>query len=598
MLKNNLVLSSSSDYLSSEHNNIFFNDKVFYETDEKLTKKIKYTIPKDTLNEREERIRSFQYCEEIYNSIIKDLTINLNQINKVEWGVQSWSIILGGWLRRFIYIIFYRYNTLKNILSKYEITNVYLANSETNHLTSHESVFIHDLSINDEWNSILFSKIFQYIQTDQKVEKKFINIDKKDFYEKKSFYESVNENRSTLNKIIYKLFSILKIFSSKKDGLIISSYLPTVEEKKLELLFFQIPKFFEVKKINYKKIDFSLRKNLNISKNCEIIEKIVRDQISTYLPTFVLENFKEVLTKSKQMGYPSNPKFIFTSNSFEHDELFKFYVADIKNTNEKVKYFIGQHGGFYLTRIDNNYANEVLTCDYFLSWGQKKFNHVKTIPLFNFKLPKKIKNKKEQKYITLIFRSLGYQCIPYNRFSEGKKEFLLAKNFINKLPNNLKDLIYLRFHRTYYTDNLGHNQRHKNFLKQFISDVNCSKNFKYENYEKVIEQSKIVCFCYESSGFLENITAQIPSISLYPNIFNPINEDCKIYYQDLKNAKIIFEDEKELISHLQNIWPDVDTWWKSNKVQNVIKKIITQFSDNPKANFLRDMKYKITEKLN
>ena len=186
MLKNNLVLSSRSEYLSSEHNNIFFNDKIFYETDEKLTKKIKYTIPEDTLNEREERIRSFQYCEEIYNSIIKDLTTNLNQINKVEWGVQSWSIILGGWLRRFIYIIFYRYNTLKNILSKYEITNVSLANSETNHLTSHESVFIHDLSINEEWNSILLSKIFQYIKTDQNIEKKFIRIDKKDFYEKKN----------------------------------------------------------------------------------------------------------------------------------------------------------------------------------------------------------------------------------------------------------------------------------------------------------------------------------------------------------------------------------------------------------------------------
>ena len=65
MSKNNLVLSSNSNYLSFEHNNIFFNDKIFYESDEKLTKKIKYTIPKDTLNEREERIRSFQYCEEI-----------------------------------------------------------------------------------------------------------------------------------------------------------------------------------------------------------------------------------------------------------------------------------------------------------------------------------------------------------------------------------------------------------------------------------------------------------------------------------------------------------------------------------------------------
>ena len=75
-LKNNLVLSSNSNYLSFEHNNIFFNDKIFYETDKELVKKIKYTIPDDILSEGEERIRSFQYCEDIYNSVIKDLAKN------------------------------------------------------------------------------------------------------------------------------------------------------------------------------------------------------------------------------------------------------------------------------------------------------------------------------------------------------------------------------------------------------------------------------------------------------------------------------------------------------------------------------------------
>jgi len=590
-LKNNLVLSSNSNYLSFEHNNIFFNDKIFYETDKEFVKKIKYTIPDDILSEGEERIRSFQYCEDIYNSVIKDLAKNLNQINKVEWSVKSWSIVLGGWLRRFIYIIFYRYNTLKNILSKYDIENVYLANSFTNHLTSHESAFIHELSIDDDWNSILCSKIFQYIQTDKKIEKKYIDISRKNFYEEKTFFEIINKNRSLINKITYKLFSILNIFSSKNDGLIITSYLPLIEEKKLELLFFQVPKLFEIKKINYQTMNFTIRKSLNITNKCVGIEKIVRDQISTYLPTFVLENFKEVLSTSKKMGYPSNPKFIFTSNSFEHDELFKFYVADIKNTNKNVKYFVGQHGGSYITRIDNNYYNEVLTCDYFLSWGEKKFNKINIIPLFNFKLPKKIKNKKKQKYITLIFRSLGYQCVPYNRFNEGKKEFTLAKNFLDNLPSNLKDLIYLRFHYNYYT-------RHNNFISKFIFNKSYSKNFKHENYKKVIEQSKIVCFCYDSTGFLENLNAQIPSVCLYPNIFNSLNEDCKVYYQNLKNAKIIFDDAKELVAHLQSIWPNVDLWWESKKVQYEIKKIIKLFCDNPKTNFLLDMKRKITEKLN
>ena len=598
MSKNNLVLSSQNEFISHEYNNIFFNDKTFYETENELTKKIKYTISNDILNRREERIKSFQDCEIIYESIIKDLSKKLNQINKVEWDVQSWSIVLGGWLRRFIYIIYYRYNTLRNILSKYDIANVFLANSTTNHLTSHESVFIHDLSINNDWNSILFSKIFEYIKTDGKIEKKFVNINRKDFYEKKSYYQLINQNKSTFNKLIYKLFSILNIFSSKNDGLIISSYLPIIEEKKLELLLFEIPKLFEVKEINYKKVDFSLRENLNIYTECHNVEKIVRDLIPTYLPTFVVENFHEVLIKSKQMGYPSKPKFIFTSNSFEHDELFKFYVADTKNKNKKVKYFIGQHGGFYFTRIDNNYANEVQTCDYFLSWGQKKFDHVKTIPLFNFKLPKKTKNKEKQKYITLIFRSLGYQCIPYNRFSEGREEFIMAKNFINNLPNNLRDLLYLRFHQTYYSNTLGHNSSHKNFISKFIDEINHPRNFKYENYKKVIEQSKIVCFCYESSGFLENLTAQIPSISLYPNIFNSLNEDCKIYYEELKNAKIIFEDEKELISHLKDIWPNVDSWWQTEKVQSIVNKIVKMFCDNPKSYYLFDMRNKIIENIN
>ena len=38
-------------------------------------------------------------------------------------------------------------------------------------------------------------------------------------------------------------------------------------------------------------------KNLSINNNCAGIEKIVRDQISTYLPSFVLENFEEDFTK-------------------------------------------------------------------------------------------------------------------------------------------------------------------------------------------------------------------------------------------------------------------------------------------------------------
>ena len=97
---------------------------------------------------------------------------------------------------------------------------------------------------------------------------------------------------------------------------------------------------------------------------------------------------------AKKYIYPKKPKFIFTSNIFESDEAFKYYLANIINQVEKPKYFVGQHGNAYFTRIDNNFRTEVKTCDYFISWGEVGYDNKKMINLFNLKIPH-IKKKKE-----------------------------------------------------------------------------------------------------------------------------------------------------------------------------------------------------------
>ena len=58
-----------------------------------------------------------------------------------------------------------------------------------------------------------------------------------------------------------------------------------------------------------------------------------------------------------------------------------------KFNNPQIKYFVYQHGGSYITRLDNSFNNECNTCDYFLTWGDKtdltKKNNIKFV---NFKL--------------------------------------------------------------------------------------------------------------------------------------------------------------------------------------------------------------------
>lgn len=85
MSKNNLVLSSKKKCISFEDNNIFFDERVFCSIDlETFKKKIKHVVAENILDDRKIRVDSFKSCDYIYQSVIKDLSKNLNKINEVD----------------------------------------------------------------------------------------------------------------------------------------------------------------------------------------------------------------------------------------------------------------------------------------------------------------------------------------------------------------------------------------------------------------------------------------------------------------------------------------------------------------------------------
>ena len=81
------------------------------------------------------------------------------------------------------------------------------------------------------------------------------------------------------------------------------------------------------------------------------------------------EDIRKIIYKQK---YPKKPRVIFSSNGFDTDELFKFYVAEQVSKKKSPKYIVGQHGNSYNTNINNKYLVELSTCDWFLNWGGKK----------------------------------------------------------------------------------------------------------------------------------------------------------------------------------------------------------------------------------
>ena len=71
-----------------------------------------------------------------------------------------------------------------------------------------------------------------------------------------------------------------------------------------------------------------------------------------------------------------------------------------------------------------------------------------------------------------------------------------------------------------------------------------------------IQKSRICIFSYDSTGFLELISNNIPCLAFWPNLESHLNDDAKFYYRKLKKCKIIHESGKDAPLFVNEIWND------------------------------------------
>ena len=372
-----------------------------------------------------------------------------------------------------------------------------------------------------------------------------------------------------------------------------------LNEKKIDLLFGQLPRIYQTKsEFKYSKFDKNLRDNLNFQKflkkndntdqNFTEIFNLIIQLLDKSLPIFIIEDFNNLIEYSQELNFPKNPKAICTSYAFESDEPFKFYLALKKFNNPQIKYFVYQHGGSYITRLDNSFNNECNTCDYFLTWGDKtdltKKNNIKFV---NFKLlnQKYFKNDKTEKFLILT-RSMGYNATPYDRYSEGLNEMNLILNLCKKIPNEIKKNTIIRAHYS--------NKNNKNTFKELVS---FKIDYAEQNYFEAISNSKIILFNHDSTGMLEMLAINKPTLCIWSKGNQHQNTFVLDDYELLKEAKIIFDDSDKLCDHLINIWNDPLKWWHSELVQKNLNKFISLYTKMPDKSFNNNFKKIIKDRL-
>ncbi len=595
-MKKNLVINPSDTFIktNNEYVNLFVDRYVYDQC------KIKNSSDQFLSSRLDSNYRSqnFNLSNLLFYEILKCLKTELNLVFDKKFNSDFYEITLGVWLRKFIEQFIFKYQNIIEANKIHDIQTATIYDTDEFSFFTSETDKIYPATLNNLWNACIYSYILKNLNLTIKfklIKPHEKNLDDKNVLLRRSF-SSKNFKQSIINIYSY----LINFIPNYSKIFMYNTGFQVFTEKKIDLMFGQIPRIYPNRfQFNYSNYDKNLRDKFNFEKFIKINNKkynqnfveifnlIIRILYKS-LPLFIVEDFNNLIKFSRKLNFPKNPKAICTSYAFQTNEPFKFYLALKKFFNPKIKYFVYQHGGSYITRLDNSFNNECNTCDYFITWGDKtdltKKNNIKFV---NFKLVNKkyFKNQNRDTFL-IITRSLGYNVVPYDRYSEGINEMNILINLCNKFSNEIKQKTIIRAH---------YSAKYKK--DQFKQIEGIKIDYAEQNYFKAINNTKLILFNHDSTGMLEMLALNKPTLCIWGKGNQHQNSFVLEDYELLKKAEILFDDHNKLYEHLIKIWNDPLKWWYSDKVQKNLNEFVNFYTKKPDKNFANNFKKIIIDRI-
>lgn len=519
----------------------------------------------------------------------------LNQHHGTQHGERFWRIVLGHWFRRIVDVLLNRVRTLEQCLQTHQISGF------TAYANDHYSLATPDSNSaiwafnDDRWNNALDVWIINLLGV-ATFPIDVIAVDAEENASSGFRFKTLatNATNATKSRVFLELgrlaiSKISKYLMRDTDAFIINSYLLRKEAFKLELALGQWPQMWSSHKVDVKEnVNRTLRKKLTkqfVNKTENNLENISTAILFELLPVCYLEGFGDLNYLVKQQQWPRNPKFIWTSNSFDTDEVFKLWAAS--KTESGTKYFTGQHGNNYGTYRYMYPAVEESTADKFLTWGWTDGLRQHT-PTFIFKTSgRKIQNYNRQGRLLLIELCLNHRITTWDGTSEFIDYFADQNSFISQLASSPKQQLFVRLHAGYRYLTWDEETRWHTFDPTLKIDTGGTA------IQNLIEDSRLIVHSYDSTGILETLSQNIPTLAFWQNDFDHLRESAKPYYKLLVDAGIVHLSADSVAHKVNEIWDDVDGWWRQSEVQEA-RKIFCDRYARASINPVLDLKMLLT----
>lgn len=492
--------------------------------------------------------------------IFPTLVTILNHHHQTTYSEKFWKILAGHWFRYFSFVITYQKNIIDLAIEKYDIASTTLIKISDEELIPKDlSHMLNLLQLETYKSAIDYEVLSHFNELDLSINQIHTKLDQNETNKP----EIKNFSIRTVLKIARKLMQWFSYSTAKYSNVYINStYLPRWTEIRLKLSFLQLPFMWQ----NYFYHEISSKSNIQLRERLkyQIIDKndenIINKLLFKFLPICYLEGFDELMAKVKSLNFPRNPDFLFVSNDFESFEVFKLYSALC--SEKGIPYLIGQHGNNYGVNkiVSPTIEEEVATK--FITWGWSSTDS-RYVPGFIFKIKPKSVNLVNSGGLLLVQSPFKFFLPKFNEDQDFDSYFDDQVKFIDSLQPRILNEVMIKLN-TATASSISEDVAR---LKEINSQI---KIYTYEmSYEEIRSKSRITVFAYDSTGILENLTQNIPTIAFWQNGTHHVADFAQRDYQSLLEIGVLHLTPESAALKVSQVWDNVDSWWSSDVVQRV-----------------------------
>lgn len=521
-----------------------------------------------------QRESDYAYVHSLCESLLIELCDALNRHHATKHSSRYWRTVLGSWLHRFTAIAFNRWAAIQFALGTYEIAETVVLDFPSEKLVPLDYLDFARLYRTDAWNHMMYGRILKDWTS---VRCKIVSVaDDGEISGQFTPPPSATLKQRVKRFVAGKIRVFAEALSRPTDALLISTYLPFIEECKLQLALGQIPVPRLSPPIPKVSPDLSLRKQLQFkASGFTEFEKFIREMVPEQIPACYLEGYPVLLELADGLSWPRKPKLIFTSNSFDSDEVFKVWTAT--KVEAGVPYIIGQHGANYGTaQFAPSEMHEIATADRYLTWGWED-SCTKHYPAAALPIVGKSSGRwNPGGGLVLVERSGGHREEPWDEVSVFKEYLENQVKFVEQLPDHIKRKVTVRLFSAHLCMNWFENLIWKERLPESRLDLGT------EPIAKLISNNRLTIFSYNSTGILETLSRNIPTLFFWNPTHWPLRSSANPYFDRLKQAGIFHETPESVSAKVNEIWDDVDGWWKQDDVQAARRVFCDRFARVPR----------------